>query len=263
MTLQVATKTVRPRRILIAEDVDINREILASVLEEEGHDLVFAQDGAEALALVQGGTFDLILMDVQMPVMDGVEATVRIRALEGAERTIPIFALSANLTADERTRYLTAGMNDCLVKPYDWDQIAAAIDRAGGESAPDAQYNADRQVTQRPATRLVTPEVLSRLQRTAGPEQLRMMVRMGIDAYECYSDVMRDPASGSADIGREAHKLSGSAGTFGFERIGAIAAQIEDATDVGLDTGTLVHELKAAIDETRAELIRMGALADG
>ena len=132
MTVEVQAGAVRPRRILIAEDVDINRDILASVLEEEGHDLVFAQDGAQALALVPGGAFDLILMDVQMPVMDGVEATLRIRALQGPERTVPIFALSANLTADERERYLAAGMDDCLVKPYDWDQLAAAIDRAGG-----------------------------------------------------------------------------------------------------------------------------------
>ena len=250
---------------MIAEDVDINREILANVLGEEGHVLVFAQDGAEALALVQGGSFDLILMDVQMPVMDGVEATERIRALRGPERTIPIFALSANLTAEERQRYLMAGMNDCLVKPYDWEQLSAAIERsaAAGDSAPSAQAGAERQVTGRPETRLVTPEVLSRLQRTAGPDQLRMMVRMGIDAYECYCDAMLDPASGPADVGREAHKLRGSAGTFGFERISAIAAQIEDAIDGRSNADGLVHELKAAITETRAELIRLGALTDG
>ena len=153
-------------------------------------------------------------------------------------------------------------MNDCLAKPYDWDQLAAAIDRAGDGALP-AQDRSDREVTRLPATRLVTPEVLSRLQRTTGPEQLRMMVRTGIEAYGCYCDVMLDPASDAADIGREAHKLSGSAGTFGFERISVLAAQIEDTVDGHSDATALVLALKTAIDETRAELVRMGALADG
>ena len=261
MTFDIEERPVRPRRILIAEDVDINREILSSVLADDGHELVFAQDGAEALALVQGGAFDLILMDVQMPVMDGVEATVRIRALQGPEHTIPIFALSANLTEPERQRYLTAGMNDCLVKPYDWEQLAAAIDQAGAGNRDPSASRADR-TTGRAEARLVTPEVLARLQRATGPNQLRMMVQMGIEAYGCYCDVMLDPTSSPVDVGREAHKLRGSAGTFGFERISVIAAQIEDAIDSGTDASSMLHELKAAIIDTRAELIRLGALAN-
>ena len=261
MTFDIEERPVRPRRILIAEDVDINREILSSVLADDGHELVFAQDGAEALALVQGGAFDLILMDVQMPVMDGVEATVRIRALQGPEHTIPIFALSANLTEPERQRYLTAGMNDCLVKPYDWEQLAAAIDQAGADNRDPSASRADR-TAGRPEARLVTPEVLARLQRATGPNQLRMMVQMGIEAYGCYCDVMLDPTSGPVDVGREAHKLRGSAGTFGFERISVIAAQIEDAIDGGTDASSMLHELKAAIIDTRAELMRLGALTN-
>ena len=263
MIMQAGNGQGRPRRILVAEDIDINREILATVLGEEGHELAFAKDGAEALALVQRSSFDLILMDVQMPVMDGVEATLRIRALQGPEHTIPIFALSANVGMEERQRYLDAGMTDCLMKPYDWDQLAAAIHRCGGSDDQAAANCADFQATVRTEGRLVTPEVLARLQRTVGPEQLHMMIRMGIDAFELYCDAMVAPAAGPADIAKEAHKLMGSAGTFGFDRISTVAARIELAVDGALAVNGLLLEMKDAIVATRKELVRLGVLSPG
>ncbi|GAC1607401.1 MAG: hypothetical protein NVS3B2_16350 [Ramlibacter sp.] len=260
--METSDRPVAARRILVAEDIAINREILASVLGDEGPELVFAQDGAEALALVQASAFDLVLMDVQMPVMDGVEATMRIRALEGPVRTIAILALSANLKPQERQRYLDAGMTDCLVKPYDWEQLAAAIDRHGAHAPVRADNAGQVEATGAGEASLVRPEILARLQRATGPDQLRMMVRMGIDAYELYCDAMLDPAAGPAEVGRDAHKLKGSAGTFGFARLSAVAGRIELAVDAGLNTGELLQELKSAITATRAELERMGALPD-
>lgn len=259
MTVQAEQQPVRPRRILVAEDIDINRDILASVLADEGHDLVFAANGAEAVQLVQRTSFDLVLMDVEMPVMDGVQATLLIRKLEGEERNIPILALSANLNAEDRERYLSSGMNDCLAKPFDWAQIAAAIDRYGtGDHPPGAPAAAV--LTPQHDARLVNIDVLARLQTTVGPDQLRMIIRMGIDAYGLYCDAMLDPAAGSDDIGREAHKLKGSAGTLGLGRVGAVAAQIEIALDDGLPVDALVRELKQAIEATRIELARIGAV---
>jgi signal transduction histidine kinase/ActR/RegA family two-component response regulator len=117
------------KRILVAEDVTLNRDLLSAVLSKQGHEVVFAQNGAEAVELVKQGRFDIVLMDVQMPVMDGVEATRRIRKLPGSRRKVTIVGLTANVIASDRERYLAAGMDDCLTKPIDWDKLFAALGR--------------------------------------------------------------------------------------------------------------------------------------
>src|SRR3954452_18671985 len=109
--------SVRPLRVLVADDVEVNRELLGEVLGRHGHAVAFAADGAEAVALVARERFDAVLMDVQMPVMDGVEATRRVRALPPPACRVPVLGLTANVLEGERRRYLSAGMDRCLTKP--------------------------------------------------------------------------------------------------------------------------------------------------
>lgn len=196
-----------PRRILVTEDVEINREILGDVLSGLGHEVAFATDGAEALELVQQGNFDLVLMDVQMPIMDGLEATRRIRNLQGAMRNVPILALSANVSAEDSRNCIAVGMNERLAKPYDWAQIEAAIARYGAaaQAAPPQATPAPSPEQRRPG--LVNTQVFAGLQRMAGPGQLRAMVCSGIDAYDGYCKAMLDPTAGADAIASEAHKL--------------------------------------------------------
>jgi CheY-like chemotaxis protein len=97
----------------------MNQIIVESMLSGAGHEVVLVENGAEALEAVQDGGFDMVLMDMQMPVMDGVEAATRIRALDGPECEIPIIALSANAMAEEIMTCRAAGMNDHLAKPID------------------------------------------------------------------------------------------------------------------------------------------------
>ncbi|HMV20879.1 MAG TPA: PAS domain S-box protein [Rhodocyclaceae bacterium] len=104
------------RRILLVEDEPVNREIVSLMLREAGQKVDGATDGHEALALAAVGAYDLILMDMQMPTMDGLEATQRIRALPGGE-AIPIVAFTANAFDDDRERCFAAGMDDFLPKP--------------------------------------------------------------------------------------------------------------------------------------------------
>ena len=244
--------------LLIAEDVDINRDILRDVLEDEGHQLSFAADGAQALELARRTRFDLILMDIQMPVMDGIEATQRIRLLPPPYGTVPILALSAVTSALEHQRCLDAGMNDSLAKPFEWDRILAAIARyTGGE--PGAQPGAARPGP--PSAGIVDMKVLDNLRRMAGLEQVREMVRSGMDAYGGYCEVMLDPATRPAGTRSEAHKLRGSAGTLGLAGIGEIAARIEDSLEEENATlPALVRELKAMLAATRDELTSLGVL---
>ena len=129
-------------RILAAEDNATNRQILAALLEPAGVTLTFAADGREAVAAFSRDVFDIVLMDIQMPNMNGVEAARAIRASERAART-PILALSANVMVHQIEEYLAAGMNGVVAKPIRADDLFTALHTAlaegqGMEVADDA-----------------------------------------------------------------------------------------------------------------------------
>ena len=116
-----------PLRILIAEDNEATQKILSALLAPEGHTLKIVADGQGAVAAAAAEKFDVILMDVMMPVMDGPTATRRIRELSGAGSKVPILALTANVTKGARESYLAAGMTDYLTKPIDIPALFAAL----------------------------------------------------------------------------------------------------------------------------------------
>ena len=114
------------RRILLVEDDDVNRTIARAYLEQIDQVVVEAGDGVEAVKLATAGPFDLILMDVQMPLVDGYQATARIRKLSQHART-PIVAITANAFADDREACLQAGMDDFIAKPFDPASLYATV----------------------------------------------------------------------------------------------------------------------------------------
>jgi len=116
------------KRVLLVEDVALNRFLVEAMTAEWGIELEMAENGAEGLKKVRQATYDLVLMDVQMPVMDGVQATRVIRQLSDSSiASIPIVALSANAFDSDRRSYLEAGMNDTLSKPFDSEQLRAVM----------------------------------------------------------------------------------------------------------------------------------------
>ena len=117
------------RRILIVEDNPVNQVLVRTVLKKLGHRATVAGNGRDALRALDDEDFDLILMDIQMPEMDGVEATRAIRARGLSAERLPIIALTANLSPDSRVTYLHAGMNECIGKPFRVGDLAAAIER--------------------------------------------------------------------------------------------------------------------------------------
>ena len=128
-------------RVLVAEDHPVNRQYMAALLEGMGHRPFFAGNGLEAVQAIREQRFDIVLMDLHMPLLDGVGATLSIRALpDGVAATVPIIALTADAFAQTRERCLMAGMNDFLAKPVSPERLSAMFRRlfGGGASAEAA-----------------------------------------------------------------------------------------------------------------------------
>jgi hypothetical protein len=117
-------------RLLVAEDNEVNREVLAAMIGALGHEATFARDGQDALDAAREREFDLVLMDLHMPRLDGLDATRAIRALPGAAAEVPIVALTADAFDETRARCAAAGMNGFLSKPVSLDQLAQALSGA-------------------------------------------------------------------------------------------------------------------------------------
>jgi two-component system sensor histidine kinase/response regulator len=120
------TARTRGARVLLVEDNEINQEVAIGQLEDAEVDVDVADNGEIAVRMVKEKNYDLVLMDMQMPVMDGIEATKVIRS-DPRFDTLPIIAMTANAMAADRDRCLDAGMNDHIAKPIDPDQLYAVL----------------------------------------------------------------------------------------------------------------------------------------
>jgi CheY-like chemotaxis protein/HPt (histidine-containing phosphotransfer) domain-containing protein len=248
----------------VAEDVQINRDILRMALGARGHHVVFAHDGAEAVAKVQQEPFDLVLMDVQMPVMDGVEATRRIRALAGEVARIPIVGLTANVMSQEQARYLAAGMDECLMKPIEWDRLAAAIARhAVTRAAPpgSAIDDVDEHAVVRPADLpLLEERQIASLRSMASEAEFLMLMQASMESVQRTVDEIVASAEPGA-MGAAAHRLKGSAGMVGLARLSALAGVLEEACASGDDVQAFRAQIADSARESRDALVRDGGLA--
>ena len=120
-------------RILVAEDNAVNRQLVTALLSKRGHTIVSVVNGGEAVAAVTNGAFDIVLMDVQMPEMDGLEATAAIRKLEAVTGAhLPIIALTAHAMKGDREICIAAGMDEYLSKPINPKQLFALIESLTG-----------------------------------------------------------------------------------------------------------------------------------
>lgn len=131
-TEDIDLENSRSLRILVAEDNDVNQKVISAMLAKSGHRIDIVGNGIEAVSTLIRGSYDLVLMDVQMPEMDGVTATRRIRELDGPQSEIPIIALTANAMKGDEQKYREAGMDDYVSKPIENDKLAAAMQRQCG-----------------------------------------------------------------------------------------------------------------------------------
>jgi len=161
-------------RILVAEDNHVNQLVIGTMLRNLGHSADMAMNGVEACAMVQKIPYDLVLMDVQMPEMDGLSAVRAIRRMPSPIRDLPVIALTANAMSGDREIYLAAGMNDYVPKPIELPRLLAAMDRQLGSNATAA---AEKSATAPEAAevsgtaRKGLGNLLSRIKRSARPAE--------------------------------------------------------------------------------------------
>ena len=236
------------RRILVAEDVAVNRDLLRASLTQAGHEVVLVANGAEAVELAARARFDVVLMDVQMPVMDGIEATRQIRALPAPPGAVPIVALTANVMDEERQRCLNAGMDRVLGKPIVWTELFAAL----SSLEPPTEPKPPSPVTDGP---LLNREVIEGTASQLPPEVFKRLLQHGLQDVEESCGRLR-AARGEPDrLRHEAHRLRGTAGSFGLARLSVLAGRIEDGGTGDVDG--LVAELETTTAATRTALVEL------
>jgi len=219
----------RALRVLVVDDHPINHEFAAEALRRLGHTVTTASSGQEALALLETRPFDLVLMDVQMPELDGLEATRRFRAMEQGRHT-PVVALTAHSGRDEHDRCVAAGMDDVITKPVTTARLAAIISGAAADTPPavlDAVGG--------------NPRLLARVREAFVRQTPRLLaaIREAIDD--------RNPDA----ITRNAHTLKGAMSNFTGSDAQSLAAEIEQAGKDGnyVRAADLLPRLEAAADE--------------
>jgi signal transduction histidine kinase/CheY-like chemotaxis protein len=229
-----ASGASRNLRVLLAEDNRINQEVARHMLGQLGHAVTVAADGKEALAAFEAGTVDVVFMDVQMPEMNGLEATAAIREREKSTgRHVPIVAMTAHAMKGDREQCLEAGMDDYLAKPIRREALKEALDRvAAGE------HGADRRASKGKAGTTVAQsgesEVFDKteaLARVGGSEEAFVRVaRMFLeDAPGMVERIRQGIAAGDATmVGEAAHSLKGSVGIFAAEGAFEAALTLQD-----------------------------------
>ena len=240
-----AASVLRPGgRVLLVEDDETNQTVAAKLLEAAGYTVVIAADGAAAVAAVREEISDLVLMDVQMPVMDGIEATRRIRALSGALATIPIIAVTAHAMAGAREEYLAAGMDDYISKPFDADRLLATIAHWLGHG--EAPMSADA-VTGAAQARVFDESRLLELATLMREREFESLIRSWIKAARERLDRIEACLAGGDLVGaeRDAHDLASSSGYMGAARLEFLSRSLETACRAGDASGARAFAIEA------------------
>ena len=245
----VSAKPFADKRILLAEDVEASRMVIGRMLAALGAEVITVADGAQAVSKAAEGV-DIVLMDMQMPVIDGREATRQIRALPGSAAETPIFALTADATQSNKRRYHAAGLDGVLTKPVDWGQLVAVVGSFGDSSASQGMQPP---TLSSPLDGTSSPAILSELkvaqsarwnQETIESLEISLGHQTVVDLLSqlptsislCIEDIktaLQKDADFQRQVWLSAHSLKGAAANLGFDRLHALAERLETSANRG------------------------------
>jgi len=239
-----------PLRILLAEDNAVNQKLALQLLRRMGYRADVAADGLEALAALQRQVYDVVLIDVQMPEMDGLQASRAIVAEWPRERRPRLVAMTANAMAEDRAECLAAGMDDHLAKPIRVEELALALGRCQplAESAAKAEAEGEpaggrvgeavgKAVQAEPAPATLDPAALARLREMAGDDEAFLSEM--IDTFLADAPGMLAEMRGALERGdaatlrRAAHSLKSNSRDFGAQELSALCLELETMGKAG------------------------------
>lgn len=253
--------TNKSLRILLVEDVELNQEVISSIVGGFGHEVKIADNGREGLRMLDAHEFDVILMDIRMPELTGPEATKMIRQRDDEKAGIPIVALTADVTKEHQDEFLAVGMNAFAAKPILPGELAQAIDKAVGETLHVTEPGKD---TSAIMEEILTPledlpfstrRVIDELGLPA--ESVEKLLLSFADRYGDAADQIREQLkTDRVTASRTAHSLNGLAGTL---RIGVIATaarrvELAIAEDDEEETSTALQELARDLDPVVSDI---------
>jgi len=258
-------KSIEGSRILLVEDNAINQQVATELLEQAGFVVTGANNGKQGVQLVKKSAFDLVLMDVQMPEMDGHEATRIIRKEPGFD-ALPIVALTAHAMAGEREKCLESGMNDYLSKPIKPDDLYAVLAKwikPGERSVPESKDQ-----TPSGEGRDELPEELPGINISEGLKNIggkkKFFRKLLLEFYEDYRELATEITQSlsnrqTEDINRRAHTIKGIAATIGAEDLMNNASVLEEAFihDTGDDKQALLAGFAGSLDEVLKSIGKM------
>lgn len=216
-TIHQITGSMRPCHVLLVEDNKINRTVAREILRAAGHYVTEAHNGKIAVELAQHEKFDLILMDISMPVMDGRVATRNIRILAGPSANTPIIALTANAMAEEQEAFLEDGMNDVLIKPLSRDGLLHILSQYAGS---DTQHSVSQPHNQH----------IQELQEVLGEETLQLLLASFIAQMEDTLVFLKNhDKHPKVEVVENAHKAAGSAAYLGATELRKALLAVEQA----------------------------------
>jgi signal transduction histidine kinase/CheY-like chemotaxis protein/HPt (histidine-containing phosphotransfer) domain-containing protein len=251
-----------PLRVLLAEDNAINQKVALRLLERLGYAADVVGDGGQVLARLDHATYDVILMDVQMPEMDGLEASRAICARWAASERPRIIAMTAEAMSEDRDKCLAAGMDDYIVKPVTLDRLAAALAKCrplAAATAPEAAAAPPVEKQRIAAGTALDRAVLAQLREDlGGTAALREVIRSFLDQTPCVLSALRDAAARAdlPSIRRAAHMIKGTSSMLGARELSEQCAEIERVGQTGCiaDAGSRAMAVEASYRTIEAAL---------
>lgn len=253
-----AHSTFSALHILVADDNDANLLIIRTILERSGHRVETVQNGLHALSMTKYAAYDLIILDIMMPVMDGISALERIRGENSNNKNTLIFALTAYCDPERRQRYLSIGFDAILTKPLRNGELEKTIqsleDHGGLLSMSPDEMALSKQVG------ILDETAIKRLLVKNSPETLQdMEVRFWLSIHtqcetikSCLPAVLKGDKLSLTKFRRAVHAVKGTSASIGLARVTHISRQLQNAPQS--DIARLMHDFVKALSESRPVL---------